>query len=441
MKVVSIVLLLLIGNCFANYVGELPAVSHYCYPQNEIPVGVVKNAKLISVTTLTRHGDRTRCSGGRTCWKGDTDSYTCQLKGLYGTNNSTRALDSVDRVYREEFMKGKNILAGNCMMGQLTEMGYQQQQVNGANMRKAFVGAHSLLPKDYTINTKKNFFLRSDNEKRTSRSGQSLVTKMYPPQKQAYFTSVVDWNVVDEAVDNVFPNHNIVPHLYDCMTEASKTHDYQKHLNETTIPLAKRVASTLGFKSYKDVNLGRMMDCIMTKSCHFMEVPMTDYMVNEILLDNLWRYNYVNQYKQCTFSKGKSVAEMGMASLMKEIAENVQKTIDAGNSEDAVRLSVYAGHDTGPIMPTVIALTDSPLDYWSPYAATIHFQVYRFNSGEINVLITYNGRNIRPALCKNMMCSWDDFKKALLSLSSTEEAEFLIEDGFDHMHWMGDRQH
>eukprot|EP01029_Cantina_marsupialis_P015820 TRINITY_DN3479_c0_g1_i1.p1 TRINITY_DN3479_c0_g1~~TRINITY_DN3479_c0_g1_i1.p1 ORF type:complete len:440 (-),score=101.09 TRINITY_DN3479_c0_g1_i1:412-1731(-) len=416
---------------------ELEKVARLCMPQNDVPVGLVKGATLISVSTFTRHGDRTR-SGGSSCWPHDHAVYSCPLKGLYATNNDTRPSDAVDRAYREEYMPGRNIMAGNCMAGQLTEIGYQQQQRNGQGMRRAFIGSHSLLPEDYTPSTARNFFLRSDDQKRTARSGQSLFSGMYPPTETAYMTSIVNWNTMDKPNENIYPNFGKVQHIQDCMTEATKDSYFRNYINKTTIPLATRIAKIFGYGSHNDVSLGFLMDCILSKRCHSMDVPLPDDVVNGIIDDNIWRYNFIQSYKKCSHYHGKSIAEMGMSSLMEEVAASIQKTIDAGDSKDAVRFSLYAGHDTGPIMPTFIALTQKWIDHWCPYAGTIHFQVYKFDSGEIKVLMTYNGKNYKPEKCSEMMCPWSEFKHALLSMKSSYDDEVEIRPTFDEMSWAGD---
>ena len=58
------------------------------------------------------------------------------------------------------YMPGRNVMQGDCGLGHLTFKGFKQQEINGENLRKAYVDTGFLSP---SYNIHEDFF-RTDGE-------------------------------------------------------------------------------------------------------------------------------------------------------------------------------------------------------------------------------------------------------------------------------------
>jgi hypothetical protein len=86
---------------------------------------------LRQVLTYIRHGDRMIASSGQ-CWVGDNALYNCTMVDSDIPNTIPRETRTgVPRLYRMENLYNRNFFPGNCMLGQLTQQGYQQHVDNG----------------------------------------------------------------------------------------------------------------------------------------------------------------------------------------------------------------------------------------------------------------------------------------------------------------------
>merc|ERR1711871_1521551 len=104
-----------------------PPFDAYCMrniPEVPILAGSRDLFTVRQVQTFIRHGARTRCMGtASSCWEGDENTlYQCDNAETMGTS-----LDGRLR-FMKIFEENENVLKGNCMLGQLTSVGYGQQR-------------------------------------------------------------------------------------------------------------------------------------------------------------------------------------------------------------------------------------------------------------------------------------------------------------------------
>lgn len=177
-----------------------------------------------------RHGDRTLARANK-CWDGDDAVWDCDLAQLQHTSVTPgQQAVKLGRVYRKQFIPGEEYLHGDCGIGQLTSIGHDQQHMNGANLRDAYItgagllpsvraracvsfvpsacgNVHSLTHAAHTCTHQgleaavDSMMLRSDNSQRTKESGQALISGMFPddsvPPAPAA-SLVVPWYIRDE---------------------------------------------------------------------------------------------------------------------------------------------------------------------------------------------------------------------------------------------------
>ena len=64
------------------------------------------------------------------CWDGDDVTYSCAQDQVVGMAPATAATPIR---FQKTFLPGRNVLPGDCMLGQLTAAGRAQQAANGFN--------------------------------------------------------------------------------------------------------------------------------------------------------------------------------------------------------------------------------------------------------------------------------------------------------------------
>lgn len=131
------------------------------------------------------------------CWDNDNTVWQCTLSQLERSTLSTDATVNLTRAYDLAFIPDREALPGNCGLGQLTSIGYNQELDNGKNLHDAYV-ATGLLP-PLTQANEVDVFLRSDDCQRTIESGQAVISAMFPPSSSDT-TEVFPWLVMDKGV-------------------------------------------------------------------------------------------------------------------------------------------------------------------------------------------------------------------------------------------------
>jgi hypothetical protein len=112
----------------------------------------------LMLVAISRHGDRTPD------WTlpvppGDHDvAWNCSLNTLHIPSNGTDLFEPLDypRLYRKVYIEDREVILGNCALGQLTSKGFEQTKVLGKLLRKMYLCPSSL--RLYWI------FWRSSNE-------------------------------------------------------------------------------------------------------------------------------------------------------------------------------------------------------------------------------------------------------------------------------------
>jgi len=123
-------LLILLFSFFYYFVYSLPQECGMLVPPS-IPSIDDFDYELQQVSIVFRHGDRLMYQDAE-CWPNDTAVFECQAHHLstpsfLSTTNSTNS----GRLFRKQYMQGRNYYNGNCETGQLTNKGFEQEYATG----------------------------------------------------------------------------------------------------------------------------------------------------------------------------------------------------------------------------------------------------------------------------------------------------------------------
>ena len=203
---------------------------------------------LAQVHVLIRHGSRSRCSVGFSCWAGDLDAtYDCSSAVLEGAEAPPPGspLPAGSVLYRKNYLPGRNLLRGDCALGQLVAAGAEMQRASGKRLRAAY-GA--FLPRSPAGANQSFFLLRSDDEPRTLASGQALFGAMYPEARPPQL--VMPWYTEDRAGEStiVCTSSKVCPALLPALSSVHAAEKSSAHYAHVTVPLAAELSSALNYR-------------------------------------------------------------------------------------------------------------------------------------------------------------------------------------------------
>lgn len=416
----------------------------YCMHNTpSIPALSAESSDLFSVRQVQvfiRHGARTRCLGGAdSCWRGDENTvYNCTNQVTMGS-----VLDGKVR-FAKTYERGKNVLKGDCMMGQLTHIGYEQQRRNGYVLRDAYGGSSrttstvgkNVLLDDSLFTSSEDIdeivHLRSDDESRTLQSGQALVSSLFsldglPPSVDGMVQ--LSWSTRDSEKDTISPNANVCPMLSRAYEKLHESPPWVRLQNATAAPLLRKLAPILGVEESK-IDLETLFDCFWTHYCPDAgEIPegLIEGKEGSRLIDDV--VAYVSKIVGLTFTNPE-VAKYGAGPLLGEVIDSM--VMAAGLSPRAKRFALYSGHDTGPMMPLLGALGVFREPYqFTPYASLLSIELLERlgANGTLYVRVVYNGQIMKvgfpecgPEEGGDWMCPWVAFRKRVQLLVPSSEA-------------------
>merc|ERR1712196_118064 len=218
------------------------------------------------------------------------------------------------------------------------------------------------------------------------------------------------------------------------MGEAKESHKYQTFHKGAHQKLVGAVASKLELKP-EDVDtkkLSHLADCIQKHVCHAQKVP--ESLADPALLASL-REDITTHYDIVA----EATRKYASGPLVKEISEELHKVV---NNTSPIKLALYSGHDTGPILPLLHAFKVAD-GKWPPYASTIVLEVYTPKAGsgkkEHVVRMIYNGKALTIPACSKEMCPWETFAAVMEEVAASPEdcAEDDPKLAVKMQHWMG----
>ena len=269
-----------------------------------IPPLVTKasTTRILHATVVIRHGARTPTSARHDCWLGHWDPpegiWNCSSNTFMATNAfaNDNSFVWLDKRYDGLVVPPnvptdyENQLHGSCQAGQLIVQGYQQQIINGNQLRDAYVynQTHEIPVNMRLFDTANHdefpfleptLYFRSDEDQRTLASGQILLNSLFGPEFRSYKAKYksnpwIRLHTADRSRDIVSPNSKLCPRLKQLGELAQSDHEYQVWSNTDETKILERLMKE---------ELGGIMDngrdCLMTSICTDRSIPkvLNDY--------------------------------------------------------------------------------------------------------------------------------------------------------------------
>mmetsp|Transcript_2944 Transcript_2944/g.7196 ORF Transcript_2944/g.7196 Transcript_2944/m.7196 type:complete len:426 (-) Transcript_2944:25-1302(-) len=414
----SVFILLVVALATADHVLFQDSLPPYCGRDPSKDNGALEeesrvlydnDMELIQVQVVIRHGDRTSWSG-LPCWKSDNATWDCT------TTDASVPVSSFDNhfpkhgatLFRRVNIKGREVLPGTCLVGELTTKGHLQERGNGEYLRKKLIEDAGFLPRDFES---KYVFFRTDNEYRTLQSAESLILGLYPIRNGQY--ELIDIHIMDSQLDDMVCNPTLCPKYGAYVNELKQSALWKKHFAKVTVPLAKKIAAAFGSKYTDETDMSQVLDCLNTHICHGFPVPddVDEELYQQVMDDATWQNN-----QQWVFPSNVENAKLGIGFLLREI---FQQMSDATQGKLIKKFFLYSGHDT-TIMPILQAISTAGDPFWAQYASTVEFELYKKSSGYA-VRVLYNREPIVLNGCKDAVCDFSTFLQHVVQPLSLDD--------------------
>lgn len=393
------VLLLLI--CVISITVTQSQKPFYCQAPLPNPSENTNGLTLKMVQVVTRHGDRTPLYS---TMNGLMDEWNCTLGSymLPSQGNNGETLNNVDLLYRKVYLPGREYLPGNCSLGQLTALGYQQHINLGQAFRSLYVYKYALLSE--TLD-ESEIWVRSTDVPRTLQSAQGHLTGLYPPgttgETGQNSVNIIDIFTMDSYFENMEPNNNLCPILVQYYYNNTDSQTYYQ-FNKENYNLKKEIEQALDINKAPDWS--DLMDLFFATQCHGFDLPpgITESVVNATYQASLWENNYL--------LSPSIVNRLSMSTFFEEIINNIEEFI-SGNI--TTKYFIFSGHDdtVGPLM--MLFGIDQ---YWPPYASHVEFELWEDDNSNKFIQLKYNGVSIEVSGCSSTMCPIDEFFETAYSI-------------------------
>ncbi|KAF4692587.1 hypothetical protein FOZ60_013070 [Perkinsus olseni] len=394
--------------------------TYYCHPElkwDEAPAREDgAEAKLERVLVFARHGTRALVND-MTCWVGDETKYTCPTQTFYGFTNSP----SGGRSPGFTRIRGKRgvLAGGSCVLGQLVDSGVQMHLANGKQLGVAYRAALGLddIPKEPEV------MFRSTDVARVYQSVEALAMGMFPEivNEDASNLKII---IPDVQRDSMMPSPKVCPRLKDALREFYESPEAKERVQQSSTERAFIGLTTGRPEDFSTNNPSDMMtlfaslfDCLSSHVCSTVDsepknVPLglgiNSPLFKRVQEEGLYWLNNV-------YGTSEKMRKVAYGPLIKDVLDDL-------NTPER-RLSVYVGHDTGPVNPLADTLRLTWMDSGNrcasilpPFGAMLMMEIYT----DKKVRFIYNGRvasveNIKECSGK-ALCSYEAIVQFLKSL-------------------------
>ncbi|TFK22143.1 phosphoglycerate mutase-like protein [Coprinopsis marcescibilis] len=257
---------------------------------------------------------------------------------------------------------------GECLLGELTDLGRQSTYNYGVNLRRIYIDRLSFLPDK--LETPDTVYFRTTNVPRTTESLQEIIRGLYP--KETSLPPIRVRNGKDE---------NLIGNTYSCKRLEALQIGFAKAAADAYNPTLERLDATLS--KYIDGNPIRVdgrprasgiFDTIRSAVAHGIEVPAE--FKNETIISSIERAvtsEWFSGYKT------EEVRRLGMGRLLDDMMRKMQHRI-AKPEQDPLKLLVHSTHDSG--LAALCQTLDVYDERWPAFTASVTFELFKDTSGE-----------------------------------------------------------
>lgn len=360
----------------------------YCNAPPQLSV-TQTNYTLEFVQLVTRHGDRTTL----TQLPGDQHSWQCSnLTVLMSPSRDSLSSVSPGRLFRKNYLPGREPSPGNCFAGELTIKGFEQHLALGQNLRQLYIDTYHFLPSSIDPSL---ISIRSTDVPRTIASAQGNSLGLYPADPSTGSVPVIDMYTMDTTFENMFPNGGLCPRSNQLLNEVNNEPAYLAHM-KSLVPLQQKLSQILNIPLNNLPDWPGLLDAFEVMTCYNQSYPGLDEdTIQQVFAAANWQWNYQLNNTE--------LALLQLGSFATELIANIEAFV---KGVEMPKFLVFSGHDTtiGPLLATLQAYDGQ----WPPYASHMEFELWN-NKGEYYVQVKYQGEPLLLSGCSDALCPLSEF--------------------------------
>ncbi|KAH9939851.1 phosphoglycerate mutase-like protein [Amylocystis lapponica] len=272
---------------------------------------------------------------------------------------------------------------GQCLLGELTDVGRQSTYDLGHALRRLYVDRYvcpirsrfsrlhkvvhfrscrlGFLPD--VVRSNEEIYLRSTNVPRTIESLQQIAHGLYPVSKSAE-DFVPHLRIRNSREENLFGNTSVCRRLQVLLiafAQAAAT-----AWNDTLVPLDSKISKYIGGNPVRldgQPRASGILDTVKAAAAHGVPVPPE---FNEEGVIGLLESAVVHEWFA---DKDEEVRRLGMGPLLRDLSQKMQAKAERGE-QDRLKILIHSAHDT-----SLAALCNTL--QWPPFTASVTFELFR----------------------------------------------------------------
>ncbi|RXW20608.1 hypothetical protein EST38_g5244 [Candolleomyces aberdarensis] len=369
----------------------------YRYPQVPLDVENYPVApgplQLEQVHVFVRHGERTPVGVRLVDHPANVPEHWNMCKTAHRFNSAVSSLLSNRQPEFEDPLPARKIVErkdgkaveGECLLGELTDLGRQSTYKFGQNLRRLYIDRLGFLPDK--LENQDNVYFRTTNMPRTTESLQEIVNGLYPHNK-------CDPHSIPPIRIRNGKDENLIGNTYSCKRLEILQVGFAKAAadayNPTLEHLDKRLSKYINGNPIRVDGRPRasgILDTIRSAVAHGIKVPadFEDQSVVDIIeraVVNEWFAGY----------KTEEVRRLGVGRLFEDMLKKIQHKIDHPEN-DTLKILVHSTHDTAiaAIRQTLDVFDDNfgaetdlfvLVPRWPAFTASVTFELFKAASPE-----------------------------------------------------------
>ena len=305
---------------------------------------------LKKVLVITRHGDRVPLEAIPNV---APVSWFCEEASLIQVDENYHSGDENHSLYRMSYIVDSGKLPGNCSLGQLTSVGFQQHLELGAKLRRRY--PDSLIPESFSSEFA---FLRSSESLRCRQSAVGFTESFFPsPSKEI----PIPLHTIDGNLDAMQVNVELCPKLGEILAEDVWSNiSLQATVADALGPILPELTAALNSSNpFAGLLYFDTLNCMVD---HNKPLPGNLSMHAFAILAGAMNQVGLNLFQSTAF---------GLCPFWNDLAKDL-------GSISSRTFSLYSGHDTtvGPLL-SQLGVTPSP---WPPYASYVAIELHASSS-------------------------------------------------------------
>ncbi|TRM60384.1 histidine phosphatase superfamily [Schizophyllum amplum] len=360
-----------------------PPAAPYTYTLPQVPLDAERypvapqGLELEQVHVYVRHGERTPVGVRLAAPPASIPEHWIMCKTarqLQAAVAGTTGVTAVVSEHNDDFLRTRKVLErrdgssaeGECLLGELTDLGRQSTYNFGKSLRDLYVDRLKFLPN--FLGNREEVYFRSTNIPRTMESLQQIVHGLYPTKKchPEQVPPLLVRNSQDE---------NLVSNTYACKRLEFLKIGFAQAAAAAYNPMLENLDKKLSKYTGGPIRVdgkpraSGILDTIRASVAHGIKIP--PEFEEKAVMDVLERA-VVNEW----FSgyKTEEVRRLGLGRLLDDMARKMQSKVEQGH-KDPLKILVHSTHDTA--LAGLLSTLDVFDDKWPAFTSAITFELFK----------------------------------------------------------------